>query len=162
MKTNIYVFYICWFIYVLSCLNSFDIYITTFLNLGLQSTNVYTIKENSVTTTTHNPSTTHDPNNHKDLILSPFARSFSFNNYNRYKNSPQHGRINWPCSGEYPSCDNRYSKAQCSSQGVNSTNGCVWAQQQQTNSASPTSTFQLPNTLNTNTNCVHEVHIANT
>jgi hypothetical protein len=94
----------------------------------------------------------HDPNNHKDLNLSPFARSLSFNNYNRYRNNLQHGRINLPINGEYASCDNRFSKGQYNSQAVNSTNGCVWAQQQQQNNrAAPPSTFQMQNTLNTNT-----------
>ena len=129
----------------------FSIYITTFLNLGLQSTNVYTIKENSVTTATHNPCMKHDPSNHKDIILSPFARSLSFNNYNRYRNNLQHGRINLPINGEYASCDYRLSKVQYNSQAVNSTIGCIWAQQQQNNRATPTSTFQTQNTLNTNT-----------
>ena len=68
----------------------------------MPKTNVFTIKENSITTSTNTQSTNYIPNTQADQISSPFARSQSFNNYSRYRNNVETDKRNLSNNIEYP------------------------------------------------------------
>ena len=88
------------------------------LCLGSQYANVFTIKENSISTTTHTPSTSYTLCNQPNQISSPFTRSQSFNNYSSYRNNFWNDRkiscnnTEYQNSKTVPSIDERYNCVQ--------------------------------------------------
>ena len=121
-----------------------------FLYLGTQNSNFFTIKENNISTPSDHPSTTHIPNNQKNPYLSPFARSQSFNNYNRYRTNLQNERLYVSSKVEPDSCPSYCKGGQYNPLETGGTNfWALWGQQQQN---VPISTHHIQNNVNTNTN----------
>ena len=122
----------------------------------MPNSNVFTIKENSVST---QPSVTKlgSPSNFRDQMQSPFARSQSFNNYIKYRNNMQNSKQNF--SSNYERDVNRASDSFDSNRGAfslqtvpNPTPCCVWGQSTcQTITNTSNSAFQTQNNSNTNT-----------
>ena len=118
--------------------------------------NVFTIKENSVST--HPFSTKHNiPNNYKEQVPSPFARSQSFNNYTKYRNNIQNNRSNFQTNEGCvltSASDTHYSNnGAFNLQTVHTPSPCcVWGQPQPDSLGNiPNITFQTQNNVNTNT-----------
>ena len=114
--------------------------------------NVFTIKENSVST--HPFSTKHNnPNNYQEQITSPFARSQSFNNYTKYRNNSQNNRSNFQSVLTSASDTNDSNNAAFNLQTVHIPSPCcVWGQPQPDSLGKiPNRTFQTQNNVNTNT-----------
>ena len=120
----------------------------------MPNSNVFTIKENSVST---QPSSTmhNSPNDFRDPFQSPFARSQSFNNYIKYRNNLQNTKQSFTASTAQnvnrPSDNLNANSGAFSLQTVPIPSPfCVWGQAfSQSASTTTNSTFQTQNNTNT-------------
>lgn len=113
--------------------------------------NVFTIKENSVST---HPMKHNIPNIHKNQIQSPFSRSQSFNNYIKYRNNLQNTKCNDTANEVHDFTtasdnSNAYNGAFNLHTVHNPTPSCIWGQPASNSHAN--TTFQTQNNVNTNT-----------
>ena len=120
----------------------------------MPNSNVFTIKENSVSTQ-HSSTMHNSPNDFRDPFQSPFARSQSFNNYIKYRNNLQNTKQSFPA--------NIAQNVNTPSDNLNANSGafslqtvpipspfCVWGQASSHSVSTTTnSTFQTQNSTNT-------------
>ena len=113
--------------------SSFLLHVFLFSCLGSQKCNVYTIKENSISTTpnTTNQYTMTKPNKFKEPLLSPFSRSQSFNTYKRYQPNQENDRLYFRTNAQNYGYINASKNTQSVSR--NSTDMCIWDDKQSKN-----------------------------
>ena len=111
----------------------FVLHVFLFSCLGSQKCNVYTIKENSISTTpnTTNHYTMTKPNKFKEPLLSPFSRSQSFNTYKRYQPNQENDRLYFRTNAQNYGYINASKNTQSVSR--NSTDMCIWDDKQSKN-----------------------------
>ena len=110
----------------------FVLHVFLFSCLGSQKCNVYTIKENSISTT---PNTTNQyimtkPNKFKEPLLSPFSRSQSFNTYKRYQPNQENDRLYFRTNAQNYGYINGSKNTQSHLVSRNSTDMCIWDDKQ--------------------------------
>ena len=110
----------------------FVLHVFLFSCLGSQKCNVYTIKENSISTTpnTTNQYTMTKPNKFKEPLLSPFSRSQSFNTYKRYQPNEENDRLYFRTNAQNYGYINGSKNTQSHLVSRNSTDMCIWDDKQ--------------------------------
>ena len=113
----------------------FLLHVFLFSCLGSQKCNVYTIKENSISTTpnTTNQYTMTKPNKFKEPLLSPFSRSQSFNTYKRYQPNQENDLLYFRTNAQNYGYINGSKNTQSHSVSHNSTDMCIWDDKQSKN-----------------------------